>query len=128
MDRHLRVQFQNFCKMNGIKHNTSAPYKPASDGQAERAVQIIKNGLSRITEGSIQSRPTRVLLNYHTRPHQTTSRSPAQLLMGRKLTTRLSLVHPDVTVQVEITSINRNVITTKRLYTATFRSMILDMC
>ena len=94
-------EFQNFCKMKGIKHYTSAPYKPASDGQAERAVQIIKNGRSCIKEGSIQSHFDRVLLNHHTRPLQTTSGSPAKLLMGRELTTRLSLVHPDVTVQVE---------------------------
>ena len=87
--------------MNGIKHYTSAPYKPASDGQAEPAVQINKNGLSRIKEGSIQSRLARVLLNYRTRPHQTTGRSPAKLLMGRELTTRLSLVLPDVMGQVE---------------------------
>ena len=75
--------------MNGIKHDTSAPYKCASNGQAERAVQI-KNGLSHVKvrsgqvwehapeqcvaastndvkEGSIQSRPARVLLNDHTR-------------------------------------------------------------
>ena len=79
----------------------SAPYKPASNGQAERAVQIIKNGLSRVKEGSIQSGLARVLLNYRTRPHQTTGRSPAKLLMGRELTTWLSLVHPNITVQVE---------------------------
>ena len=94
-------EFQNFCKKNGIKHYTSAPYKPASNGQAERAVQIIKNGLSRVKEGSIQSHLARVLLNYRTRPHQTTSGSPAKLLVGRELTTRLSLVHPGITVQVE---------------------------
>ena len=94
-------EFQNFCKMNGIKPYTSAPSKPASNGQAERAVQIIKNGLSRVKEDSIQSCLAHVLLNYRTKPHQTTGRSPAKLLMGRELTTWLSLVHPDVTVQVE---------------------------
>ena len=36
-------EFQNFCKVNGIKHYTSDPYKPASYDQAEHAVQIIKN-------------------------------------------------------------------------------------
>ncbi len=85
-------EFQNFCKMNGIKHYTSAPYKPASNGQAERAVQIIKNGLSRIKEGSIQSRLVRMLLNYRTRPHQTTGRSPAKLLMGREVTNNTVII------------------------------------
>ena len=63
-------EFQNFWKMNGIKHDTSAPYKPASNDQAECAVQIIKNGLSRVKEGSIQSHLARMLLNYQ---NQTTS-------------------------------------------------------
>ena len=75
-------EFQNFCKMIGIKHYTCAPYKPAGNGQAERAVQIIENGLSHVKEGSIQPRLARVLLNYRTRPHQTTGRPPAKLLMG----------------------------------------------
>ena len=66
--------------MNGIKHYTSASFKPASNGQTERAVQIIKNGLSRIKVGPIESRLARVLLNHRTRPHQTTGRSPAKLL------------------------------------------------
>ena len=56
----MSSEFQNFCKINGIKHHTSAPYKPASNGQAEHAVQIIKNGVSRVKEGSIQSRLPRV--------------------------------------------------------------------
>ena len=90
MDHHLQVQsFRTLKKMNGIKHDTSAAYKPASNGQAERAVQIIKNGLRRIKEGSIQSRLAYVLLNYCTRPHQTTSCSPAKFLRGLELTTRL---------------------------------------
>ena len=82
--------------MNGMKHYTYVPYKPASNGQAERAVQIIKNGLSHVKEGSIQSRLARVLLNYHTRPHQTTGRSPGKLLINTVI-----INTPVITVQVE---------------------------
>ena len=35
-------EFQEFMRLNGIKHVRSAPFKPTSNGQAERAVQIIK--------------------------------------------------------------------------------------
>uniref|UniRef100_UPI00398ED916 E3 ubiquitin-protein ligase NEURL3-like n=1 Tax=Pristiophorus japonicus TaxID=55135 RepID=UPI00398ED916 len=34
--------FQEFMKLNGIKHVRSAPFKPPSNGQVERAVQTIK--------------------------------------------------------------------------------------
>lgn len=38
-------KFQHFCKLNGIIHKRSAPFHPASNGQAERYVQIIKSKL-----------------------------------------------------------------------------------
>ena len=34
-------EFQDFAKLNGIRHVTSAPYHPASNGLAERAVQTV---------------------------------------------------------------------------------------
>ena len=44
--------FQDFLKQNGVKHYHSAPFKPAPNGQAERAVQVIKNGLKKANDGS----------------------------------------------------------------------------
>ena len=38
-------EFQDFCRYNGIKHITSAPHHPASNGLAERAVGIVKEGV-----------------------------------------------------------------------------------
>ncbi len=35
-------EFKDFLKQNGIRHNTSAPCHPASNGLAERNVQTFK--------------------------------------------------------------------------------------
>ena len=37
--------FSSFMKMNGIKHTLIPPYHPASNGAAERSVQILKQAL-----------------------------------------------------------------------------------
>ena len=40
-------EFRVFIKRNGIRHLTSAPYHPATNGLAERAVQIFKRALKK---------------------------------------------------------------------------------
>ena len=69
--------------MNGIKHITSAPYHPSTNGLVERAVQIVKKGLKKVTEGSIRSRIAKVLMAYRITLHSTTGNTPASLLLGR---------------------------------------------
>ena len=39
------AEFQEFMKRNGVRHITSAPYHPASNGLAERPVQTFKTAL-----------------------------------------------------------------------------------
>ena len=46
------MSFADSCMENNrIRHRTSLPYHPATNGLAEWAVQIIKNGLRKIAEG-----------------------------------------------------------------------------
>ena len=92
-------EFQNFCKHNGIKHITIAPYHPSSNGPAERAVQTFKTAMKKITEGKtsctdLNTSICRFLLSYRSTPHSTTNLSPAELLFNRKIKTRISLTKP----------------------------------
>ncbi|RXN22450.1 Transposon Ty3-I Gag-Pol poly [Labeo rohita] len=88
-------EFQEFADRNGIRHVTTAPYHPSSNGQAERMVQTTKEALSRITKGEWQTRLACFLLSQHITPNSSTGKSPAELLMNRRLTTALDRLHPD---------------------------------
>ena len=93
-------EFEHFLSKNGIKHHTSAPYHPASNGLAERAVQIVKRGLKKVTSGDITSRLAKVLFTYRMAPQATTGVSPCELLVGRRPRSRLDLLMPDTTGRV----------------------------
>lgn len=82
-------EFEEFMKRNGIKHIKVAPYHPASNGLAERAVRVFKEGFEKMGEGSIQTKISRFLLRYRTTPHSTTGVPPSEVLMKRKLHTQL---------------------------------------
>ncbi|XP_039590611.1 uncharacterized protein K02A2.6-like [Polypterus senegalus] len=89
------VEFKEFTERNGIRHVTTAPYHPSSNGQAERMVQTTKDALRRIIAGNWQTRLARFLLSQHTMPNSSTGKSPAELLMKRRLTTALDRLNPD---------------------------------
>ena len=95
-------EFEQFCTNNGILHRTTAVYKPACNGQAERCVRILKEALKQAK--STGQDPDKLLnsylLTYRNTPHTTTGESPAMLLYGRRLRTRLDLMLPSVRNQV----------------------------
>lgn len=70
-------EFKFFRKQNGMKHVTSAPYHPATNGLAERAVETFKQGLKRMKDGSLEDKVSRFLFKYRITP-QTTSRALQQ--------------------------------------------------
>ena len=94
-------KFEQFLKSNGVKHTTSAPYNPASNGLAERAVQIVKKGLKKLTTGTMSFHLAKVLFNYRIAPQITTGVTPAELLLGRRPRTRLDLLRPNAAERVE---------------------------
>ena len=94
-------EFQDFMKSNGIINVKVSPYHPLSNGLAERAVQIFKRNLEQQTERSLECKLSKVLFNYRMTPQSTTTNSPAELLFGQKLKSRLDLLHPDLQGKVE---------------------------
>ncbi|KAL5517154.1 hypothetical protein EMCRGX_G002638 [Ephydatia muelleri] len=95
-------EFQRFMKENGVQHTRCAPYHPSSNGLAERFVQTLKNALRRTKDigRTFQHRLAGFLLAYRTTPHATTNVAPCELLMNRKIRTRLDLLHPDIESRV----------------------------
>ncbi|XP_036341596.1 uncharacterized protein K02A2.6-like [Rhagoletis pomonella] len=78
--------FAQFCADWCIEHITSSPYMPRSNGLAERSVQTIKTMLYKCKEKGTD--PYTALLHYRTTPKDDLS-SPSELLMSRKLRTKL---------------------------------------
>ena len=88
-------QFADFLRQNGIRHTKSAPYHPATNGAAERMVQVLKKSLKRTSGLSVDNQLVNLLLSYRSTPHTTTGVPPAELFLRRQLRTRLTLLRPD---------------------------------
>ncbi|GFY75420.1 integrase catalytic domain-containing protein [Trichonephila inaurata madagascariensis] len=76
----------NFFREWRIKHHVTPPHFPRENGQIERAVQTVKNSLTKAAEEGKDLYV--VLFDYRIQPAKDTP-SPAELLMGRKLRTFL---------------------------------------
>ncbi|XP_015269353.1 PREDICTED: uncharacterized protein K02A2.6-like [Gekko japonicus] len=94
-------EFADFLEGYGIRHVTTAPFHPASNGQAERMVRTAKESLARLPGDDWDYRVAEFLLRQHITPNSATGRSPAELLMKRQLTTLLDRLHPDLDVSRE---------------------------
>ena len=82
-------EFDTFCQRNGIKHITSAPFHPSTNGLAERAVQTVKRGILKLKDGSLTDKLSRFLFSYRNTPLQLTGSTPAELFLGRRVKSAL---------------------------------------
>ena len=73
-------EFQNFIHKNRIKHVTTTPYHPSSNGTAERAVQNFKSAMRKIVAESsnvpIKTLISRFSFSYCNTPHTQTGKAP----------------------------------------------------
>ena len=97
----ISKEFSEYLAHNGVLHRRSAPYHPATNGLAENMVKNVKQWLSKQScEVRVGVALSEFLRTYRNVPHSTTGRSPAQILFGRALRTRLSFVLPCMSERV----------------------------
>ena len=97
----ISQEFKEFVENSGIRHITTAVYKPSTNGLAEKMVQTFKKAL-RTSSSDIQLTIDRFLFNYRMTPHSTTGISPAELMFGRRLRSRLDLLWPSESVSARV--------------------------
>lgn len=84
-----------FFLNNEISHITSPPYVPASNGQGERAVRVVKDLLKKYNTGeSFKTRLAKVLFHYRCIPHNTIHVPPSVALNKRKFVTLKGILNP----------------------------------
>ena len=95
-------EFKDFLRSNKIKHMLSAPYHPAFNREAERAVKTFKRSMkaAKGDPGTQNEKIMPFLLSCCTTPHSTTRCIPAELLMNCRLRKRLDLLRPDLREKV----------------------------
>ena len=109
----ISKEFQKFTTANGIRHIVSPPYHPASNGAAERAVQVVKQALRkhvldiRDSGRSLQHRLSNFLLRYRCTPDTVTGQSPAELFLKRPLRNSFSLLKPNLRQRIEMQQDNQ---------------------
>ncbi|CAH0401359.1 unnamed protein product [Chilo suppressalis] len=117
-------EFKEFSKQWCFHHITTAPNYPQSNGRSEKAVHIIKNMLIKSVSSGTDFYLG--LLNFRSTPRDVI-RSPSQLLMGRRLNTRLpsheNKLLPSHKNTVDYESILHKQVMTKKYYDKRSRSL-----
>ena len=89
-------EMAQYAKRMGFKHHPVTPKDPQSNGFAESFVKLLcKLVHTAIAEGKDPKRELHnYLLQYRATPHTTLGKSPAEVLFGKKIQTKLPQYHP----------------------------------
>ena len=80
-------QFTEFLKRKGIKHVTSSPYHPQSNGLAEAYVKVVKNMMKKAQQCRVRFND--MLYQYRTSPVAGKQESPIEILRQRRPRTKM---------------------------------------
>lgn len=106
------TEFLQFLETNRITPKFTAPYHPATNGQAERFVQTLKNALKKIFADPRNRNVTlsdalcNFLMQYRITPHCITGIAPSERMFKKQMRTHLTLSLPNK--PKTITSVNTN--------------------
>ena len=96
------AEFDERVKRWGVAHTVSPPYNPQSNGLAERGVRTVKGFLKKMGPARLQE----ALFEYRATALPC-GRSPAELMLGRPLRTRLTIARPRKKDQSSTTTASR---------------------
>ena len=89
-------EFAFFVKTSDMKHIKSAPHHTGTNGCAERAVRTFKPTMKKLKDiESMSGRLRTFLFQYCITLSSVIGKSPAELLMNRKLNKKLNIIKPD---------------------------------
>nr|CAI5818755.1 unnamed protein product [Callosobruchus analis] len=94
------TRISKYLQSYGIHYKFTAPYHPATNGQAELYVETLKKSLKVMlydnNETNMMQKVNLLLMQYRKMPSDTTSKSPSPLMFGREIKTK-----PDKIIPVE---------------------------
>ena len=93
-------EFQTFLSENGVEHRTIEPRHSQGNGMAERVVKEVKLALQRCGGGQWDVCLANWLFHQRIAPHSTTGVPPAELMLGRRLRSKLDLLRPNIRTTV----------------------------
>ena len=82
---------ETFLKQKGIHHRKICPYWPRANGEVERFNRTLMKAIkaAHTDRKDWRKELPQFLLNYRATPHTTTGKTPAKLLMGREIRTKV---------------------------------------
>ena len=99
-DQFVSEEFEEFLSKNGIEHQKSPPLWPQANGEVERQnrtlLKVLK--IAQVEGKRWKDELNKFLLAYRTTPHCTTGMTPASLMFGRELKTKLPELRPNKSV------------------------------
>ena len=98
-------EFENFLATHGIEHRKSPPLWPQANGEVERQNRTFLKSLkvAEVEGKKWEDELDKFLVAYRTTPHSSTEATPAFLMFGRELKTKLPELRPNKSVLNEST-------------------------